>query len=214
MVSGRKKIKNRESTEYKDLDKRIKEKTKDGTVLVEIDEIFGRWTEYISESFDDVRIDLPRVTESVKGPKILPSEIMEALRRVKINKAAGPDGIVMEMIEALGDYGIEKLTEVVNKIYDDGVFSDELSKSIFIALPQKTGAVECELHRTISLMSHITKIILRVLLLRARNRLSPEIGKMQFGSSEMQIASCRFVRKALCDRHIEQKFEGSALTKA
>ncbi|XP_063611050.1 uncharacterized protein LOC134784809 [Penaeus indicus] len=229
MMSSRQKIKNRESNECKDLDKRIKEKcteakenwlnrkcveiernlnsgndpnvykkineisnrktgcsnsgcirAKDGTMLVEKAEIFGRWTEYISELFDDVRIYLPRFTESVDGPKILPSDIREALR-MKRNKAAGPDGIVMEMIELLGDYGVEKLTEVVNKIYDDGVFPDELSKSIFIALPKKPGAVECELHRTISLMSHVTKIILRVLLLRVRNRISPEIGKMQFG---------------------------------
>ena len=54
----------------------------------------------------------------MEGPEILPSEIREALRNMKRNKAAGPDGIGMEMIEALGDYGVEKLTEVVNKIYD------------------------------------------------------------------------------------------------
>ena len=61
------------------------------------------------------------------------------------------------MIKALGDFGIEKLTIMANEIYDTGKIPQDLSKSIFIALPKKPGAIECELHRTISLMSHITK---------------------------------------------------------
>ena len=79
------------------------------------------------------------------------------------NKGAGPDRVVIEMIEALEEYGVEKLTEIINKIYDDGKFPEDLSKSIFITLPKKPGAVDCDQHGTISLMSHVTKIILRVL---------------------------------------------------
>ena len=90
------------------------------------------------------------------------------------------------MIDALEDYGVDKLTEVtvINKIYDDGKFPEDLSRSIFITLPKKPGAVDCDQHRTISLMSHVTKIILRILLLRARSRITPEIGKEQFGFVE------------------------------
>ena len=52
--------------------------------------------------------------------------------------------MVIEMIEALEEYGVEKLTEIINKIYDDGKFPEDLSKSIFITLPKKPGAVDCE----------------------------------------------------------------------
>ena len=52
---------------------------------------------------------------------------------------------------------------------------------VFIALPKIPGATECELHRTISLMSHITKVLLRVLMLRMCKSLRPEIAKTQFG---------------------------------
>ena len=55
-----------------------------------------------------------------------------------------------------------------------------MAKSVFIALPKIPGAIECELHRTISLMSHITKVLLRVLMLRMRKSLRPEIAKTQF----------------------------------
>ena len=107
----------------------------------------------------------------IEGPNILKSEVRTAIKMMRKNKAAGPDGVVIEMIETLEEYGVDKLTEIINKIYDDGKFPEDLSKSIFITLPKKPGAVDCEQHRTISLMSPVTKIILRVLLLRSRSRI-------------------------------------------
>ena len=77
--------------------------------------------------------------------------------------------------------GVDRLTKIINKIYDDGTFPDELGRSIFITLPKKPGAVDCEQYRTISLICHITKIILRILLLRARSRITPMVGREQFG---------------------------------
>ena len=66
-------------------------------------------------------------------------------------------------------------------IYDTGEIPSDLSKSIFIALPKKPGATECESHRTISLMSHITKILLKILMARMRNKITPEIAEEQCG---------------------------------
>ena len=60
------------------------------------------------------------------------------------NKAAGLDGVVIEMIEALEEYSVKKLTEIINKIYDDGKFPKHLSKPIFITLPKKPSAVDCK----------------------------------------------------------------------
>ena len=83
------------------------------------------------------------------------------------------------MITALEDLGIHVLTEFANKVYDVRTFPDDLSKSIFILIPKKIGTTECELHRTISMMSDVTKIILRVIMLRARNKIRPEISEEQ-----------------------------------
>ena len=94
---------------------------------------------------------------------------------MKNNKATGPDEIAVQQIKSLGEFGIEKLTLILNEIYDSGEIPEDLSKSIFITLPEKPSAIECELHRTISPMSHTTKILLWVLMNRARNKLKPEI---------------------------------------
>ncbi|GFO12460.1 transposon tx1 uncharacterized 149 kda protein [Plakobranchus ocellatus] len=98
---------------------------------------------------------------------------------MKHGKAIGPDNISVELIGALEDFGIGKVTHLLNEIYNTGQIPTDLSKSIFIALPKKTGATECELHRTISLMSHITKILLKIIMLRIRNKMKPEIAEEQ-----------------------------------
>src|SRR5688572_6326517 len=81
-------------------------------------------------------------------------------------------------------FGVKKVTEIVNEIYDSGDIPTDLSKSISISLPKKPGTIECEMYRTISLMSHITKLILRIIMMRTRNKLKPEIGKEQCGFLE------------------------------
>ena len=86
------------------------------------------------------------------GPPIMKDEVREAMRKMKTGKATGPDGLSIELIEALEEFGIEKATTLLNEIYDTGQIPVDMSRSIFIALPKKPGTTDCELHRTISLM--------------------------------------------------------------
>ena len=56
-----------------------------------------------------------------------------------------------------------------------------MCESIFVAIPKVEGTLECSKHRTISVMSQITKILLRVILSRVRSKIRPEISEEQFG---------------------------------
>ena len=93
-----------------------------------------------------------------------------------MRKSPGPDDIVTEMLLAAGDMGIAELTKLSNMIYIQGGFPSERNKSIFITLPKVNGATKCEKHRTISLMSHITKLVLRIVINRIRGRTPPAMG--------------------------------------
>ena len=62
-----------------------------------------------------------------------------------------------------------------------GKIPKDLAKSVFITLPKIPGTMDCELHRTISLMSHLTKVILRIIMARMRKSLRPEISQLQVG---------------------------------
>ena len=91
---------------------------------------------------------------------------------------------------------------------ESGDIPTDLSKSIFIAIPKKPGATECEMHRTISLMSHITKVILRVIMMRVRRKLKPEIGKEQCGFMEdTGTRNAIFMLRMLSERAIEMQKE-------
>ena len=83
-----------------------------------------------------------------------------ALKGMPMKKSPGPDDIVTEMLVAAGDMGIAELTKLSNMMYIQGGFLSELNKSIVITLPKANGATKCEKHCTISLMSHITKLVL------------------------------------------------------
>ena len=90
-------------------------------------------------------------------------------------KSPGPDGITTEMLVAAGEVGTLELTELSNMIHNQGSFPRELNKSICITLPKVNGTIKCEKHRTISLMSHVTKLVLRIVINRIRGRTLNEI---------------------------------------
>ncbi|XP_076036015.1 uncharacterized protein LOC143021975 [Oratosquilla oratoria] len=91
------------------------------------------------------------------------------------------DEMTTEMFEALGDFGIKIITEIANKVYGTGDLTEQMCQSVFIALPKIHGTLECSKHRIISIMNHLTKITLRVITNRIRNKIRPEIANEQYG---------------------------------
>ena len=85
------------------------------------------------------------------------------------------------MIIALEEFGIEQLIKLATNVYDAGIFPEDLSRSIFIAMSETNGDIDFELHRTFSLMIHATEILLRATLLRARSKVRKETSEEQYG---------------------------------
>ena len=128
------------------------------------------------------------------------------LYNTKKGRAPGPDNITVEEIEALGEYGIQVLTKLLNDIYNTGYIPADMLQSIFIALPKKPGSIECEDHRTISLMSHVTKLLLRIIMRRIRSKIKPEIGEEQCGFVEGKgTSNAIYIVRTIIERAIEVK---------
>ncbi|XP_063885526.1 uncharacterized protein LOC135113837 [Scylla paramamosain] len=100
---------------------------------------------------------------------------------MKWRKAEGSDGVVVEMVEAAGDFAIEKITELANQIYDTGNIPERMEESEFIVIPKKEGAVECDKHRTISIMNQVAKIVLRVIDESLKRKIEETVDRAQFG---------------------------------
>lgn len=106
------------------------------------------------------------------------------------------------------ELGVDVMTKLINKLYDTGEISEDLTKLIFIALPKKPGATEYELHFTISLMSHATKILLKVLMMRMRSRIRSEIAKEQYGfTADKGTRNAIFILRTIIERSIEVKHD-------
>ncbi|GFO39118.1 RNA-directed DNA polymerase from mobile element jockey-like [Plakobranchus ocellatus] len=148
----------------------------------------------------------PKIKKNIEGPTILKEEVEAAIKKMKNGKATGPNNIPVGRIKALDDVGIDLTTKLLNAIYDSGTIPEDLCKSVFVVLPKTPGATQFELHRTISLMSHFTKILLCVLMHRMRKSIRPEISPKQFGfMPDKGTRNAIFTLSMLMERCIEMQ---------
>ena len=91
-------------------------------------------------------------------------------------------------------------------VYSEDLFPELMYKSIFITIPKVKGTAKCEKHRTISLMSHVTKLVLRVIMNRLRWRTLSEISEVQYGfMPDGGTRNAIFVLRRLIERMIEKQ---------
>ena len=155
-------------------------KSKKGEILIERTEVLDRWCQYIGELFKNERSEMPTPSNTY-GPPILKAEVENAIKKTKEGKAQGEVGITIEMLKVLGEFSINTLTDLFNEIYESGHIPEELTRSVFITLSKKAKANKYTDFRTISLMPHVTKILLRVILERIKHKINREVGEEQFG---------------------------------
>ena len=111
------------------------------------------------------------------GPDLLESEITEAIKEMKNNKGEGIDGIPGEFWKNLGPEGLKVLTELCKNIYATGIWSSDFTRAVIIPLPKKVNAVECTDYRTMSLIPHASKIMLKIIMKRIEGKAINVIGK-------------------------------------
>jgi len=180
-------------------------RNKDGDILFEADKILERWKEYVEDLFNDSRPANP-IKNFLQGPEILKSEVENAIKTMSKGKAVGVDNISTESLQALGDFGTEKLTEICNEIYHSAEIPEDLRTSIFIVLPKKPSATECSDHRTISLMCHTLKLLLTIILRRMSDKINKNVGPEQAGfRKESGTREGIFNLRMLVEKHIEMQ---------
>src|SRR6478609_3635593 len=102
------------------------------------------------------------VDEDSKGPVILDSEVTNAIEALKVGKAIRPDGIPAEFWKVLGAKRTKELVELCKVMYVKGIWPSDFTRVVMIPLQKNMNAVECSDHQTISLTSHVSKILLKI----------------------------------------------------
>ena len=106
------------------------------------------------------------VEEDDKGPEVIKNEILAAIAEMKDGKAVGVDEIPAEMLKSFGEKALQEICDICQQMYDEGKWPDDFTRTVMIPLPKKNNAIKCSDFRTISLICHASKIMLRVLTRR------------------------------------------------
>lgn len=105
---------------------------------------------------------------------MLKEEIIQAVNSLKTGKSPGVDNISGELITAGGEHRIKALHNICNKIWKTHNWPVSRTKSLVITLPKKGDLKQCNNYRTLSLISHPSKVLLRIIL----NRLKPQAAEI------------------------------------
>ena len=133
-------------------------------------------------------------------PDILECEVKGAVESITTNKANGGDGIPVELFQILKDDAIKVLHSICQKIWKTQQWPQDWKRSVFITIPKKGNAKECSNYRTIALISHSSKIMLKILQARLQKYLNRELPVVQAGfrkgrGTREQIANIRWIIK-------------------
>ena len=99
-------------------------------------------------------------------PDILECEVKWALENVTMNKASGGDGIPVELLKILKDDAVKVLHSICQQIWKTQQWPQDWKRSIFIPIPKKGSAKECSDSCTVVLISHASKVMLKILQAR------------------------------------------------
>ena len=134
--------------------------------LTEAEDIKKRWQEYTELYKKD--LNDPNNCDGVithLEPDILQSEAKWALGSITTNKTSGGDGIPVELFQILKDDAVKVLHSICQQIWKTALATG-LEKISFHSIPKKGSAKECSNYGTITLISHASKVMLKILQVR------------------------------------------------
>ena len=119
-----------------------------------------------------------------------------------MNKASGGDGFPIELLQILKDDAVKVMHPVCQQIWKIPQWPQDWKKSLFIPIPKKGSDKECSNYRTIALISHASKVMLKILQARLQQYVNHEFPDVQAGfrkgrGTRNQIANiCWIIEKA------------------
>ena len=106
-------------------------------------------------------------------------EVKWALKSIIMNKASGGDGIPLELFQILKDVAVKVLHSICQQIWKTQQWPQDWKRSVFIPTPKKSNAKECSNYFTIALISHASKVMLKILQARLQQYMNQELPDIQ-----------------------------------
>ena len=143
-------------------------KDRNGTDLTEVEDIKKRWQEYTEELYKKDLLD-PDNHDGVithLEPHILECKVKWALGIITMNKAIGDDGIPVDLFQTLKNDAVKVPHSICQQIWKTQQWPQDWKRSVFIPIPKTGNAKECLNYCAIALISHASKVMLKILQAR------------------------------------------------
>ena len=139
-------------------------KDRNGMDLTEAEDIKKRWQQYTEELYkkDPHNPDNHDGMITHLEPDILVCKVKWALGSITTNKASGGNGIPVELFQILKDDAVKVLDSIFQQIWKTQQWPQDWKRSVFLPVPKKGKAKECSNYRTIALISHTSKVMLKI----------------------------------------------------
>ena len=108
-------------------------------------------------------------------------EVTWALGSITTNKASGDDEIPVELFQILKDDVVKVLHSICQQIWKTQQWPQDQKRSVFIPIPKKSNAKKCSNYHTIALISHTSKVMLKILQARFQQHMNREVPDVQAG---------------------------------
>ena len=132
--------------------------------LTEAEDIKKRWQEYTElykKGLNEPDNHSGVITHL--EPDILECEVKWAFRSIPMNKVSGGDGIPAELFQILKYNAVKVLHSICQQIWKTQQRPQDWKKLVFIPIPKKGNAKECSNYCTTALISHVSKVTLKIL---------------------------------------------------
>ena len=152
-------------------------KDRKGKNLTEVEEIKKRWQEYTEELYKKHLNDQDNHDGVVTHlePDIPECEVTWAFGSITTDRASGGDGIPAELFQILKDDAVKTLHSICQQIWKTQQWPQDWKRSVFISIPKKGNAKECSNYCKIALISHASKVMLKILQARLQQFVNHEL---------------------------------------
>ena len=156
-------------------------KDRNGMDLTEAEDIKKRQPEYTEKLYkkDLHDPDNHNGVITLLEPDILEYEVKWALGSITMNKASGGDGISAELFQILKDDAVKVLHSICQQVGKTQQWPQDWKRSVFIPFPKKGNDKECSNYCTIALISHASKVTLKILQASLQQCVNHEIPDVQ-----------------------------------
>ena len=135
-------------------------------------------------------------------PDIMECEVKWSLGSIIMNKASGGDRIPAELIQILKDDAVKVLHSICQQVWKIQRWPQDWKRSVLIPIPKKGNAKECSNYHTIVLISHATKVMLKIFQVRLQQYMNNELPDVQAvfrksrGTRDLIANICWIIKKA------------------